>query len=396
MRSGVHGFVGAKLTEARQARSITSRKALADMMKRAASTVIRWEEGETAPEPAALAELSTLLAVPQDYFLAPRAPGGLSFFRSFAGALRADRLAQQARLAWLEDITQVAGHYAYLPVVDIPDFLSGGNYRSLRDEDIEAFAQAARDHWGLGLLPIPNMVALLERIGVIVASEAMETSQLDGLSRWGSDERPYVLLANDKQSFARRQFDAAHELAHIVLHRALTEDEFAENFKLVEDQAHRFASALLLPASQFSVEVDAGSLWELERLKARWKVSIKAMIVRLQRLSILDSEASTRLYKIYSAKGFSRSEPYDDVWPLQQPSLLADIFRLLIEEGGVSKAALRDDLPLLPHDIESLAALPAGWLSQEPARVVELKPVSKRDGSFRQDSQVVPLTRRQD
>ncbi|WP_352870220.1 ImmA/IrrE family metallo-endopeptidase [Mesorhizobium sp. M1409] len=90
----------------------------------------------------------------------------------------------------------------------------------------------------------------------------METTQLDGLSRWGSDRRPHVLLA---QSFARRQFDAAHELAHLLLHRAVSEDELVENFKLIQDQAHRFASALLLPASQFSAEVTSASLWELRR-----------------------------------------------------------------------------------------------------------------------------------
>jgi Zn-dependent peptidase ImmA (M78 family) len=59
----------------------------------------------------------------------------------------------------------------------------------------------------------------------------------------------------------------------------------------------------LLPASQFSVEIDTAAIWELERLKARWKISIKAQIMRLQRLQILDKSSATRLYKIYSAKG---------------------------------------------------------------------------------------------
>jgi hypothetical protein len=68
-------------------------------------------------------------------------------------------------------------------------------------------------------------------------------------------------------------------------------------------RAHRFASAFLLPASQFSVEIDTAAIWELERLKARWKISIKAQIMRLRRLQILDKSSATRLYKIYSAKG---------------------------------------------------------------------------------------------
>lgn len=367
------------------------------MLARAPSTVIRWEDGDTAPEGPALEELSKALAVPVDFFLSPRLDGGTTFFRSLANALKAHRSIQLARLSWLEDIAAVAGHYAFLPEVDLPDFLNGVSYRSLRDEDLEGIAQAAREHWGIGLRPIPNVVALLEQVGVVVASEPMETTQLDGLSRWGSDGRPYVLLATDKQSFARRQFDAAHELGHLLLHRSVSENELIENFKLIEDQAHRFGSALLLPASQFSAEVTSASIWELERLKMRWRVSIKAQIMRLQRLSIIDAEGATRLYKSYSAKGYSGSEPYDDVWPLQEPTLLADVFRAVVEDGGLSKGELRRDLPLFAHDVESLTGLPSGWLSQEPARVVKLKPVAspRGEGPAGATGEVIPLLRRQ-
>jgi len=376
VRSGVQRFVGEKLTEARQARGISSRKALADLMQRAPSTVIRWEEGETAPEPAALAELAAMLKVPEDFFLSSRHEenAGPAFFRSFAGALKGERLVQLARLRWLEDVTALAEHYAFLPEIDVPDLLAGRNFKSLRDEDIEANAAALRDHWGLGLRPIANVVSLVESHGVIVASETMETSKLDGLSRWGSDGRPYILLANDKQSFARRQFDAAHELAHLALHRRVDETDFEENFKLIEDQAHKFASAFLLPAEQFCVEVDNITMWELERLKVRWRVSIKAQIMRLNRLNIIDSEMSQRLYKAYSARGYqSKGEPYDDIWPLQHPSTLADVFVALVDSGQLSKEALRDDLPLLPHDVESLTGLTPGWLSAAPAKIVAFK-----------------------
>ena len=112
------------------------------------------------------------------------------------------------------------------------------------------------------------------------------------------------------------------------------------------------------------MEVDRCTLWELERLKARWRVSIKAQIVRLSRLDIINEDTATRLYKIYSAKGYAKAEPYDAAWPLQRPTLLADVFRTIIDEGQLSKAELRHDLPLLPHDVERLASLPEGWLTR--------------------------------
>jgi Zn-dependent peptidase ImmA (M78 family)/transcriptional regulator with XRE-family HTH domain len=392
MRSGIPGFSGARLAEARLARGITSRKALADMLQRAPSTVIRWEEGETAPEAIALSDLARALSVPEDFFLSERTPGGsMSFFRSFASALKADRLAQQARLLWLGDVTAVADHYAYLPKPDFPDLLFDRGFRSLRDEAIEGVAQSARDHFGLGMKPIDNMVAFLEQIGVIVGSEPIETDRLDAVSRWGADGRPYVLLADDKQSFARRQFDCAHELAHLMLHRCLSKGEFEENFKLIESQADRFASAFLLPAGQFPLEVERCTLWELERLKVRWRVSIKAQIVRLSRLDIINADTATRFYKIYSAKGYAKAEPYDAAWPLQRPTLLADVFRAIIDDGQLSKAELRHDLPLLPHDVESLASLPEGWLTRETARVIALRPTGVRDQSESKPSSAAVL-----
>ncbi|WP_421359702.1 helix-turn-helix domain-containing protein [Agrobacterium rosae] len=395
MRNGVVGFSGAKLAEARLARGISSRKALADLMQKAPSTVIRWEDGETAPETSALTELAHVLSMPEDFFLTERkGEGGLSFFRSLAGALKSDRGVQEVRLLWLQDIAAVADHYAYLPNVDVPNMLAGRSFKTLREEEIEAIASDARNHWGLALRPIVDMVAFLEKIGVIVAAETMETTQLDGVSRWGADGRPYILLANDKQSFSRRQFDAAHELGHLLIHRGVNQTELLEDHRLIEDQAHRFASAFLLPAAQYVAEVNSGAIWELERLKARWKVSIKAQIVRLQRLNVIDKGNALRLYKAYSARGYNANEPFDDVWELQQPSLLSDVFRALIDSAEISKEVLRHDLPLLPHDVESLTNLPSGWLSQESARVVLLKQTkSVPRNAEGKEGQVIPLKR---
>lgn len=375
MRVGVSGFIGAKLTEARQARGITSRKALADMLERAASTVTRWEDGTLSPEPSALEDICRVLALPADFFLSERtAAPGTRFFRSYASALKSDRAMQGARLSWLMDLAEVAEHYAYLPEVRIDRPFSLGGHRALRDEDIEDIAGQVRSDWGIGLKPIVDLLPQMERSGIVIAAETMETVKLDGLSAWDERSgRPFVLLANDKQSYARRQFDAAHELGHIVLHRGLSEGDLVSDFDMIEDQAHKFASALLLPAAQYCLELADLSLWGLERLKSRWRVSIKAQIMRLRQLNILDSEAATRLFKGYSARGYSRSEPYDDVWNLQQPRLLADTFNAVTGDGGISRNELLANLPFKAHDAESLAGLPSGWFSRSTGHVVQLR-----------------------
>lgn len=395
MPQGVRGFVGGRLTEARLVRGITSNRALADLLGRAPSTVGRWEEGTSAPEPNALAELSAALRLPQAFFLETRpAQSSGIFFRSFSAALKSSRALQAGRLMWLSDVATVAEHYAHLPESDLPDLLEGRTYRDMRIEDIEAAAKALRSHWGLGSRPIENMVDLLERHGVIVASEQMDTDKLDGLGTW-IEGRPFILLASDKASYARRQFDAAHELAHLVLHRQAQEQDIAADLKLIEDQANSFASAFLLPADQYPLEVQSIDLYELERLKIRWKVSIKAQIYRLRVLDVLGSEAAASLFKRYSAKGFSRGEPYDDgAWPLQQPSLLADVFREVVNQGVLTKAELLQEFCLSAHDVEALSGLPEGWLTQETARVIELKPKTDGTENSNRTNNVVSFERR--
>ena len=117
-------------------------------------------------------------------------------------------------------------HYVDFPEVDIPDVLEGASYNQLRNEDIERIALKLRQHWNIGEGPCTDVVALMERIGCVVSAIEMGTSKLDGLCSWSrSEDRPHILLATDKMSFPRRQMDAAHELAHAVLHKNVTEED---------------------------------------------------------------------------------------------------------------------------------------------------------------------------
>ncbi len=112
----------------------------------------------------------------------------------------------------------------------------------LRDDDLERIALDLRRHWGIGEGPCTDVVSLMERVGCVVSTIKMGTSKLDGLCSWSrGDERPHILLAVDKMSFPRRQMDAAHELAHAVLHRNGSEFELKKNLKFIEKQAFRLA-----------------------------------------------------------------------------------------------------------------------------------------------------------
>jgi Zn-dependent peptidase ImmA (M78 family) len=203
----------------------------------------------------------------------------------------------------------------------------------------------------------------------------MGTSKLDGLCSWSASEnRPHILLATDKMSFPRRQMDAAHELAHAVLHKDVTEDELKKNLKPIETQAFRLASAFLLPSATYPHEVRRPSLAALLSLKERWRVSVKAQIKRLSDLEIIPEAHATDLYKLYSAKGWNREEPLDREWLVPEPRSMCDAMNLVVDSGIRTKADLLSvEFTMSAGDVENLACLPPGWFSARTGEVVQLK-----------------------
>lgn len=382
MRNGTPGFVPSRLTEAREARRINTREALARALGKSASTVQRWEEGDASPEPEALVQLSNCLGVRPEFFLRPsRNEEQPTFFRSQATALKRDKAYQRARIVWLQEVSHALQNYVELPEVDVPDLLGTRKVTSVSADELEGFAEHLRRYWQLGNGPCLDVVSHMERVGFVVGSEEMQTGKLDGLFKWSElEKRPYVLLATDKMSFARRQMDAAHEMAHAILHRRVSADEFEAHFDLIEQQAFRLASAFLMPRSSYVGEAALQTLSTFSVLKERWRVSIKAQIWRLQELGVIPDDYARALYKSYSAKGWSRGEPFDDAWPLQRPRALAEACNAIVDAQVRSKAdLLHVDFAIPEQDVVSLCGLPSDWFSTEQGPIVKLVPRVPRE-----------------
>lgn len=378
MRTGTPGFISARLTEAREARRIPSKSALARRIGASPTSVSRWEDANSGqtPDGPMLIQLAQNLQVRPEFFLRDSFVSARpTFLRSLSSTLARDLNYQKSQMHWLQETSYVLGHYVDLPAVDIPDVLSGTSYTQLRDDDIERIALDLREYWQLGNGPCVDMVSLMERIGIVVATIPMNTTKLDGLCSWSPvDGRPHVLLATDKMSFPRRQMDAAHEMAHAVLHHAVPKEEFEQNLRVIEKQAFRLGSAFLMPSTSYPHEVRHPSLAMLANLKERWRVSIKAQIKRLSDLEIIPEELARQHYKLYSAKGWSKGEPLDQHWQLQKPRVLRDSLNLIVENGLRSKAdLLATEFTISDTDIENLCGLPKDWFAKETADVVTLK-----------------------
>lgn len=148
---------------------------------------------------------------------------------------------------------------------------------------------------------------------------------MDAFSEWrNGDESPFILYGADKGSAVRSRFDIAHELGHLMLHRGLDPQTFAEpaTHKRAEMQAHRFAGALLLPKLAFAREVFAATLDTFLRLKPRWRVSVATMIHRAGDLGLVGREQAKLLWIYLNRRGWRKHEPLDDDLPVEAPQLL--------------------------------------------------------------------------
>lgn len=391
MRIGTPGFLPARLSQIRAARRIASMSELARALNLDASKISRWEKGIHSPEPETLAKLARYFGVRREYFLRPVEDSKRPVFsRKLMSAAKLDVGFQTSQMEYLREIVTVVQHYVDLPKVEIPSDIAPKDFRTLSDDDIESITIELRKHWGLASRPCLDMVALLERIGCVVATIEMNTAKLDGLCGWSDfDDRPLIILANDKMSLPRRHMDAAHELGHAVLHRHVSGQQLESDLKEIERQAFRFASAFLLPADSYIPELPHVSLTGMQVAKERWRIAIKAQIMRLADLGVVTRDHATILHKMYSAKGWNGGEPLDKEWPLSKPRVLRDALDLIVSSGTRTKADLLSvEFAMSPKDIEPLAGLPTGWFDAGDAKVVGLRlrnqvdaPVSNAGGT---------------
>lgn len=224
-----------------------------------------------------------------------------------------------------------------LPKVNIPDL------RDIGSPEDAAFE--LRYSWGLGEKPISNMVHLLESKGVRVFTLALDVADVDACCTWNNSE-PFVFL-NTLKSSARRRFDAAHELGHLVLHRHGHFDG-----KNAEQEADEFASAFLMPRD--GIRSTAPRLPSLNNIipnKSRWGASVAAYIVRLHRLGLISDWHYRTLFKQISQRGYRKNEPYDH--PVEN-SKLAEIVLGELRKEGVSISTIAEELGIAVEDINDL------------------------------------------
>jgi Zn-dependent peptidase ImmA (M78 family) len=193
-------------------------------------------------------------------------------------------------------------------------------------EAVEEAAAAVRAAWQLPPGPVAHMVRLLEVHGSVVVRLRGLGREVDAFSCLQG--RPIVVLWGEKEDKARARFDAAHELAHLVLH-----PEAEPGNKILEGQADAFAAAFLMPReyiyTQLPRRVDFRRLLEL---KLQWGVSLGALLYRARTLGVIGESSYRRAMARMSSEGWRRDEPGDLGAP-EVPTMLSQALELLRLRG---------------------------------------------------------------
>ncbi len=387
MRVGSPGFSGARLREAREVRGVSA-ASLSELAEVTAQAIYSYENDRTSPSPPVLARLATALNVPEPFFGLPKRTPTMEtvFFRSMSSATKTARRRSQHRFTWLRDIAGYVREFVEIPAGNLPVLDLPADPLLLSDAEVEDAADQVRSYWRMGEGPIANMILLLENQGAVIARDTLGAETLDGLSTFSSDEqRPYVLIGTDKGTPARWRFDAAHELGHLVLHAHVSQQALARTdlFKRIEQQAHRFAAAFLLPLASFGDDLFGVNLDALRSMKAKWNVSIAMMIIRARQARFISEDSERKLWINYNRRKWRTLEPLDDTTVAEEPRLLRRSIELVLTDGAQTPADITSRLSLPASDIEALAGLGRGYLGSHSR--VALRPEVERWADEDQD-----------
>ena len=158
-------------------------------------------------------------------------------------------------------------------------------------DDPEQIATLVRAHWKVPSGPIKDLIALVERAGVLVAHSEFEGASVSGAT-FSAPGMPPLIVLNSNQPADRLRFTLGHELGHLVMHRFPS--------PTMEKEANEFASALLMPADdirQYFIgrRID---LALLASMKPEWRVAMQALLMRASSLECLTKNQAQYLWNV--------------------------------------------------------------------------------------------------
>jgi Zn-dependent peptidase ImmA (M78 family)/transcriptional regulator with XRE-family HTH domain len=302
------------ITLAREARGRTQ-KDLAERLDISPGYLSKVEAGLMPVSDALLEKLCSVLDYPKAFFFQTSrifGPSTSEFYHRKRAAASAReiarihaeiniRMAQIARLLRSADLN--TGEF---PRID-PDEHQGS---------VSEVARAVRAGWNIPRGPIKSVVGMIEDAGGIVVRFPFKTGLVDAVSRWVPGLPP-MFFVNEGMPPDRERMTLCHEIGHLVMHQSVRPE--------IEDEANKFAGALLMPEEEIRTHLHDLTLHKLAALKSRWKVSMQALVHRAGDLGIIGRGKLQYLYIQLSKAGYRTREPAELDPPHEEASTLQQL-----------------------------------------------------------------------
>ena len=365
-------FIGKSLTNIRILNEL-SRSQLAEKLGITEQAVWQYENGYVSPKLEVVNKMKTLFKVKAAYFfredlLENNQPENIRIERiayrseSINSAMKTQ--SELMHVKFLDAFIKKIGKKIKYPKNEILSLRKqvleylNSNQDVERKLQIRYIANLARKHINLSDDNNKNLLFHLEKSGVFIFEKSIGET-IDAYSLWSEDDIPYIVLGNIKKSAARRNFDLAHELGHLLLHYK-TEFNMLDktSYKIKEDEAHLFASEFLMPMKAFTEDVSkinkVSNPDAYRELKEKWLVSLQAMAMRARNLELITHQQFRYFFMSINKNGYRKEEPLDAILSIEKPMKVRSILQLILEKKIIDLEQLTEELKV---DIKFIASI---------------------------------------
>jgi len=209
-------------------------------------------------------------------------------------------------------------------------------YEVTEDRRPVYIASLVRKHWNIGSGVIENLVALLERKGIVISSFDFGTERVDSRCMLTDDKYP-IIFVNKNLLGDRLRYTLAYELGQLLMHTFFP----VSSDRDVSREANHFAAAFLMPEEDIRKDFEGGiTLSILADLKRKWKVSMISLLYRSDDLSYLTPNQKRYLIQQFNEQKIRRREPVELDVPVEQPALLKQLVNRYIIEYEIDIHAM--------------------------------------------------------
>lgn len=360
----------------KQARIIRgySQKELSSKIGVSKQLISKYEIETKNPNPKVMNDLMRELDFPIEFFTLPANESFIddsaAYFRSLKTTPKKDREAMRSRRELIHLVYRKTKDYINFPENKLPDISHLLKDEFLEFEDIQSISEYVRDKWELGDNPINNVTNVLELNGIVISHMSINEKGIEAFSSW-YEGIPYIYIGKEKKSAVRMRFALAHELGHLLMHKSYSQNEIYTRAisDQIEMEANRFAGAFLLPESRFAKQVISSSIDYYLMRKMEWKVSVVAMMYRIEDLKLFSDNQIKYFRSQITRRKMWRNEKYDDVIKYEEPSVLREAIELLVDNDLFDKANYFSFIPINRKDLTEWCFLPNDFFKEIEKRV---------------------------